>query len=368
MKSARIAKEFDVNGWLVSAVSLGQGNVNDTYLVIFRTVFSEEKIVLQRINRKVFHEPDKLMKNMHIVTAHAHERLIAEHETSDRIWQLPRIIPTKTGQDFIVDDDGECWRAITRIASAHSYEAVKDADHAHEVGAVLGNFHHVISDLPGEQLYDTLPGFHITPQYLAQLDEVLKTDEGKERLRSSQVAGNVLKYIEARREFAGVLENARQAGELKLRPIHGDPKTANIMIDDATMKGTAIIDLDTVKPGLIHYDFGDCLRSCCNPAGEECQDLSKVYFDLDLCKALVHGYKEQARGFMTDAERHYLFDSVRLITFELMLRFFTDYLAGDTYFKVRYDGQNLLRSRVQMQLCRSIEARESQIRRVLDTL
>jgi len=137
------------------------------------------------------------------------------------------------------------------------------------------------------------------------------------------------------------------------------------MNDDATMKGTAIIDLDTVKPGLVHYDLGDCLRSCCNPAGEECQDLTKIYFDLDLCNALLKGYAAHARDFLTEADRHYLYDAVRLITFELMLRFFTDYLAGDVYFKVRYDGQNLLRARVQMQLCRSIEARESQIRRLL---
>ncbi len=368
MKSAKIAREFNVDGWLVSATSLSQGNVNDTYLVIFRTVFSEEKIVLQRINRNVFREPEKLMENMHTVTTYAHERLIAEHEKSDRIWQLPRVIPAKDGRDFVIDKDGEYWRAITRIASAHSYDSVRDADHAHEVGAVLGNFHHIISELPGERLHDTLPGFHITPRYLEQLDKVLENPEAHERLKSSQVAGNIMKFIDARRDFVSVLEDAKARGELSLRTIHGDPKTANIMIDDATMKGTAIIDLDTVKPGLVHYDFGDCLRSCCNPAGEECQDISKIYFDLDLCQALVHGYKEQAHGFMTDAERYYLYDSVRLITFELMMRFFSDYLAGDRYFKVRYDGQNLLRARVQMQLCRSIEARESQIRRTLAIL
>jgi len=172
--------------------------------------------------------------------------------------------------------------------------------------------------------------------------------------------------VEKRREWCSVLEDARERGELKLRPIHGDPKIANVMIDDATGKGTCIVDLDTVKPGLIHYDFGDCLRSCCNPGGEETRDLSQVYFDTDLCRPIIRGYLAHARSFLSDADRHYLFDAIRLIAFELGLRFFADYLAGDVYFKTHYDGQNLNRARVQFRLTESIETRENVIRRVLD--
>jgi Ser/Thr protein kinase RdoA (MazF antagonist) len=150
-----------------------------------------------------------------------------------------------------------------------------------------------------------------------------------------------------------------------LRVVHGDPKISNIMIDDATGKGTCIVDLDTVKPGLIHYDFGDCLRSCCNPAGEETQDMSRVLFDTDLCEAIVRGYMVHARSFLTEADREYLYDSIRLIAFELGLRFFADYIAGDVYFKTRHDGQNLNRARVQFKLTESIEAREKQIRGIL---
>ena len=196
----------------------------------------------------------------------------------------------------------------------------------------------------------------------------IDTKEGQTRLDATKVAHNVLIFLEKRREWCSVIEDAKARGELSMRPVHGDPKTANVMIDDMTNKGTAIIDLDTVKPGLVHTDIADCLRSCCNPAGEETHDISSVTFDTDLADAVLSGYREQAKGFLTEGEKEYLFDAVRLIAYEQALRFFADYIAGDVYYKVREDGQNLMRARVQVQLCRSIEANEPKIRRMLATL
>jgi Ser/Thr protein kinase RdoA (MazF antagonist) len=366
MKAALMARQFDVKGRLVAVEATGSGNVNDTYLVIFRTTFSEERFILQKINAKVFPNPAFIMENMKRVTEHVHRRLEEEAHQSDRIWQLPRIIPTKDGRDFVTDGSGESWRAISLIASAHSYESVQSPEHAHEAGFVLGQFQRLISDIPPETLHDTLVGFHITPGYLTKLDQALATPEGVSRLNSSAEARRCHHFIQDRRAWCSVLEEARARGELILRPIHGDPKIANVMIDDATGKGTCIVDLDTVKPGLIHYDFGDCLRSCCNPAGEEAQDLNQVFFDTDLCQIIVKGYMTFARQFLTAADRHYLFDSIRLITFELGLRFFADYVAGDQYFKIRHEGQNLNRARVQFKLCESIEAREPGIRKILE--
>lgn len=175
-------------------------------------------------------------------------------------------------------------------------------------------------------------------------------------------------FIEERRGFAATLQQALDKGELKLRMMHGDPKVNNIMIDDFTGKGTAMIDLDTVSPGLVHYDFGDALRSICNHAGEDEPNLGKVVFDLDLCEAFCKGYMTHARGFLTEADRAYLYDAVRLITFELGLRFFQDYLAGSVYFKIQHPEQNLNRARVQFRLCESIEARERMIRDLLASL
>ena len=364
MKAALIAQQFAVAGRLVTADTTGQGNVNDTFLVIFRTTFSEERFILQRINKRVFPKPEYVMENMRVVTEHVHRRLEEEAHLSDRIWQLPRIIPAKDGRDYVVDGDGEYWRAISLIASAHSYEKVQSPEHAHEAGFVLGQFQRLISDIPPEKLHDTLIGFHITPGYLKKLDDALATAAGQERLKSSTEAQRCHRFIQDRREWCSVLERAQAEGKLKLRPIHGDPKIANVMIDDATGKGTCIVDLDTVKPGLIHYDLGDCLRSCCNPVGEEAADLSHVVFDTDLCQTIMRGYMTFAKSFLTEADRYYLFDGCRLISFELGLRFFADFIAGDVYFKTHHEGQNLNRARVQFKLTESIETREPIIRKI----
>jgi hypothetical protein len=363
--AALIAPRFDVAGRVVTVQPTGDGNVNDTYMAIFRTTFSEERIILQRINKRVFTRPEYIMKNMRVLTEHVHRRLEEEWAEADRIWQLPRVIPAKDGSDFVLDEAGDYWRAITLIASAHSFGTVQSMEHAHEAGFVLGQFQRLISDLEVTSLYDTLEGFHITPGYLDTLDAALETASGQKRLNASLEAQRCFRFVQARRDWCNVLEKAKDGGGLALRPIHGDPKISNIMIDDATGKGTCIVDLDTVKPGLIHYDFGDCLRSCCNPAGEETLDLSEVYFDADLCEAIVKGYMAHARSFLSDADREYLYDSIRLIAFELGLRFFADYIGGDKYFKVRHDGQNLDRARVQFKLTESIETRESQIRDIL---
>jgi Ser/Thr protein kinase RdoA (MazF antagonist) len=364
MKAALIAQQFVVAGRLVTADTTGQGNVNDTFLVIFRTTFSEERFILQRINKRVFPKPEYVMENMRVVTEHVHRRLEEEAHLSDRIWQLPRIIPAKDGRDYVVDGDGEYWRAISLIASAHSYEKVQSPEHAHEAGFVLGQFQRLISDIPPEKLHDTLIGFHVTPGYLKKLDDALTTAAGQERLKSSTEAQRCYRFIQDRREWCSVLEQAQAEGKLKLRPIHGDPKIANVMIDDATGKGTCIVDLDTVKPGLIHYDLGDCLRSCCNPVGEEATDLSHVVFDTDLCQTIMRGYMIFAKSFLTEADRYYLFDCCRLIAFELGLRFFADFIAGDVYFKTHHEGQNLNRARVQFKLTESIETREPIIRKI----
>jgi Ser/Thr protein kinase RdoA (MazF antagonist) len=361
-----IAQQFDVAGRLVSVTEHGDGNVNDTYIVVFRTTFSEERFILQRISSAVFAEPMHIIHNMKLLTEHAHLKLEAEADTADRIWQLPKLIPTKDGNSFVIDDNGNYWRAISLIASAHSYETVQNIEHAFEVGTVLGKFHETVNDLSTEQLKDPLPGFHETPNYLAEYDEICLQKTSKLFLSFAKEADNCHRFIKQRRSIVTLLEDAKQNGKLKLKPIHGDPKISNIMIDDDTGKGTCIVDLDTVKPGLVHYDFGDCMRSCCNPVGEETEDISNVIFDTDLCRAITKGYMTFGRQFLTESDKDYLYDSIRLITFELGLRFFTDYLEGDTYFKTRYDGHNLHRARVQFKLVESIETREDIIKDILN--
>ena len=365
MKPVKIAEQFDVAGRLASIRPTGSGNVNDTYLAVFRTHFSEERIIVQRVNCHVFAQPEWIMENMSLLSTHYHRQLRAESDSADRIWQLPRIVPCRNGQDFFRDDNGDFWRALTLIASAKSFDIAQSAEHAFEVGTVLGQFHRVVSSMNPLSLHDTLPGYHETPKYLDRYDAVVQSPEAQELIESSMEVRNLRRFVEDRRKLTSVLLDATAAGELELRLIHGDPKVSNIMIDNDTGKGTAIIDLDTVKPGLIHYDFGDALRSICNREGEETSDLGRISFDLDYCESFVRGYMVHAKEFLTDNDKKYLYDSIRLITFELGLRFFQDYLAGNVYFKVKSPEQNLQRAQVQFRLCESIETRQRKIKEVL---
>ncbi len=365
MELSVLIHNFDVPGQLVTIVPIGDGNINDTYFAIFRNTFSETQVVLQRINDKVFQDPTLIMHNMRAVTQHCHAKLSQELSESDRVWQMPKIVPTRDGKDYYVSDDGSFWRVITKISSAKAYPESQGPEHAAECGAVLAHFHYLVSDLDTSLLQDPLPGFHITPNYLKQYDDTILGPRAKEILDTSVEARRLAKMIEERRDFVAVLQKALADGTLKMRVMHGDPKITNIMIDDYTGKGTAMIDLDTVDPGLIHYDFGDAIRSICNPAGEEELNLNNVTFDMDLFEAFVKSYLRYGKDFLTDADREYLFDSIRLITFELGLRFFQDYLAGSIYFKTKSPVQNLNRARVQFRLCESIESRERMIRAAL---
>ena len=361
-----LVHKFAIKGRLVTVFPVGGGNINDTYIAIFRNTFEEQQVILQRINANVFANPRKIMENLHYITQHSHEKLEREADGADRVWQMPKIIQTWEGEDFYTGIDGSCWRVITKIPSASAFDTPQGPEHAAECGAVLAHFHGLLSDLDISRLHDPLPGFHITPRYLEKYDETMASDAGQRRLNASMEARRLAKIIDDRRDFVPVLQKAIADGSLKKRVMHGDPKINNIMIDDFTGKGTAMIDLDTVSPGLVQYDFGDAVRSICNPAGEEELNLNRVVFDMDLFEAFARGYLAQARDFLTETDRHYLFPAVRLITFELGLRFFQDYLAGSVYFKTRSAEQNLNRARVQFRLCESIESRERMIRAVLE--
>jgi Ser/Thr protein kinase RdoA (MazF antagonist) len=276
---------------------------------------------------------------------------------------VPRVLLTRDGQDYWIDD-GSFWRAISFIDASESFNTIQDIEHGREVGFALGRFHNLISDLPPNRLADTLEGFHITPCYLQQYEQVL----GKQGMSCSPEVNYCLQFVSDRKKWASVLETAKAAGKLLLRPIHGDPKVNNVMIDAVTRQAVAMVDLDTVKPGLIHYDIGDCLRSGCNLQGEETEQWQSVRFETDLCQAMLQGYLAEAKEFLSAADYEYLYDAIRLIAFELGLRFFTDYLAGNVYFKVRYPEHNLARALVQFRLTESIEAQEAVIRQIIQDL
>jgi Ser/Thr protein kinase RdoA (MazF antagonist) len=354
-----IADQFAHRGQIREIAPLGNGNINDTFLITVDSAI-DHQFVLQRINTQVFQQPELVMQNMRIVTEHIHAKL--QKKPRDRTWATPRVILTRNLQDHWIAEDGAFWRAISFIDGSEVLESIQDVGHAQEVGHALGTFHDLISDLPSSQLADTLEGFHITPRYLAEYDRVFTTRTLQHNLENPRVEIRYcLDIVNDRRDWCAVLEQAKHQGKLPLRLMHGDPKVNNVMLHSETQKALSLVDLDTVKPGLVHYDIGDCLRSGCNPAGEETADWEQVYFEPELCRGILQGYLSEARGFLTDADYAYMFDAMRLITFELGLRFFSDYLAGDVYFKTKYPEHNLARALVQFRLMESIEQQENTI-------
>lgn len=354
-----IAGQFNLQDKVLNVQEYGQGNINDTFLVTLDSGL-EKHYILQRINTHVFRQPELIMQNMRILTGHVLKRI---SDLNIR-WEIPRVLLTQKGSDHFIDSDGAFWRALSFIENTQSFDTIRNLAHATEVGYALGLFHNLISDLPSEKLADTLEGFHITPLYLQHHDEILK----KKTPDNSPEVRYCLKFVNDRRDLVHILENAKAEGRLPLRPIHGDPKVNNVMADALTGKAVSIIDLDTVKPGIVHYDIGDCIRSGCNPLGEEAEQLESVRFEPDICKAILQGYLSQAKNFLEKSEYDYIYDAIRLITFELGLRFFTDYLKGNVYFKVRHEKNNLLRALVQFRLAESIESNEKNIQKIIKDL
>ncbi len=366
---AAIADQFGGGGQISQVQPFGSGNINDTFLV---TVHSGDqcapdspasRFVLQRINTQVFKQPQLVMQNMRIFSEHVQECLTADTFCLNRRWEVPRVLLTKDGGDHYAAA-GQFWRSISFIEGSQTFDTIQDLHHARETGFGLGMFHRSISALPTAQLADTLPGFHITPSYLRQFDEVVAN---KIAPKSAEVA-HCLRFVAERRVWATVLEDAKERGELPLRTIHGDPKINNVLIDTTTQQAISLIDLDTIKPGLIHYDIGDCLRSGCNPAGEETADWQAVHFEPELGQAMLQGYLDSAQDFLTDHDYKYIYDSMRLLAFELGLRFFTDYLNGSVYFKTKYPEHNLLRALVQFRLAESIEFQEETIGKIISDM
>jgi Ser/Thr protein kinase RdoA (MazF antagonist) len=339
--------------------------VNDTFLILVEDGKGEHRFVLQRVNTEVFHEPRLVMANMLLLGEHVGRKL--RHGLSnlaDRRWELPQVVRARGSGDPWLEEGGSFWRVLTFLVDCQSFDTITDPAHGREVGYGLAMFHNLISDLPPSALADTLADFHITPAYLSHYERVLVS---KAPQRSNDVH-YCMTFVENRRDFVPVLETAKAEGSLTLRPIHGDPKINNMMVDNHSGKVIGLVDLDTVKPGLIHYDIGDCLRSGCNRLGEETTDPDAVSFDLDLCSSILEGYLSVAHAFLSEADYSYLFDSIRLIAFELGLRFFTDHLAGNVYFRTTHPRQNLERALVQFRLTESIEAQESAIRSLIARL
>jgi len=344
---------------VIHLAPLGQGNINATFLA---QIQAGPPFVLQRLNSQVFPHPQQVIRNLRTVSQHVQSRL--QRACLPRRWELPQLLPTRSGEDYWMDDTGALWRALSFVANTQVVETLQTEPQAREVGYALGLFHWLLSDLPPHRLADTLEGFHITPRYLAHYQRLQATT----RVPASPEVTYCRQFICDRIPLVPVLETAKAKGHLPLRLMHGDPKVNNVLFDSTSHQAVSLVDLDTVKPGLVQYDIGDCLRSGCNPAGEETEQLDSVEFDVDRCRALLQGYCTAAHAYLTPADYHYIYDATRLIAFELGLRFFSDYLAGNVYFQVTHPDHNLMRALVQFRLTERIEAQATIIQQLIRDL
>jgi Ser/Thr protein kinase RdoA (MazF antagonist) len=356
-----IAAAFDLSGRIVHVSPYGHGLINDTFVV---SIDTGHRAILQRINRHVFPRPEQIIENLRTLTDHIRRRQTSD-KAAARELQLPRIYSTRDGKDSVVDAHGGFWRAMSFVENTCTLETIADTSQAEEVGFALGRFHTLIHDLDPARLHETLPGFHNAPNYLARFTEA--SVRRRETPDNTELR-DCLAFVEARRNLADVLKTPWHEGKLLIRPVHGDTKLNNFLFDAENGRAVSLIDLDTAQPGLIHFDIGDCLRSCANPAGESPGNLAAIHFDLDICHAVLMYYFSEANAFLTPYDHHYIYDAIRLIPFELGLRFLTDHLEGNHYFKTDWPGQNLHRALAQFALTSSIERNEARIRSLIKGL
>ena len=349
-----VARHFSMPGELTEFRPCGQGLINDTYEVHFDQGGVAVRYIIQRINHNVFQHPELVMDNIIRVTSHIAQKL-KNSGIKDLGRRVLTLIPTRSGRGWHKDETGNTWRGYIYVEGAEAHDRVESPALAEEAARAFGEFQSHLVDLKGPRLADTIPNFHHTrSRYNALLQAIDDNKAG--RVKSVRTE---LDWIMEREPVVDVLLNLQSIGELPERITHNDTKINNVMMDVKTGEGLCVMDLDTVMPGLVLYDFGDLVRATTISTAEDSLDLDAVEMRRPMFDALVRGYLRGAGGFLTDTEAEYLAFSGKLITLETGIRFLTDYLNGDVYFKTTRPSHNLDRFRVQTRMVESIEAQET---------
>lgn len=354
---AAVTNAFTLNGKFLSGERYGSGHIHDTWRVTLGQDAGIQRIILQRINTTIFTDAVVVMQNIERVTRHLRSKRILEADVDRRVLQL---IFAHDGCSWHIDSEGRYWRAYRFIEGASTYDATSSPAQAFAAASAFAEFQRLLSDLPSPPLRESLPHFHNTAKRFEALERAI-ADDAAGRCKQAQ---NDIAFAVSRNATATAL---LEAG-LPQRVTHNDTKLNNILLDDATGKGICVIDLDTVMPGLVAYDFGDMVRTMTCPAAEDEQDISRVAMQFPLFEAVLRGYLEGANGFLTSSEREHLVTGAKVIVFEQGIRFLADYLAGDAYYKVQRPGQNLDRCRTQFKLLQSMEQQEGTMVRLLRLL
>ncbi len=349
-----IGGQFAIYGSYLSGDRYGSGHINDTFAVTYDQAGIKIRYCLQRINHNIFKNPVALMENVQRVTAHLAAKVDGRADASRRTLTL---VPARDGRPYVQDAQGNTWRCYLFIENAASVDVISNAEQAFKAAAAFGAFQGLLVDIPGGRLNETIPFFHHTVSRFETLEKAIKADSvGRAALCQPEI-----QYALKNKALASSLLDLQAKGLLPERITHNDTKINNVMLDNATGEGICVIDLDTVMPGLALYDFGDMVRTATSPAAEDETDLNKVTMRMEFFEGLVRGYLSTAGKFLNQTEKDSLALSGQLITFEIGIRFLTDFLAGDTYFKVHRENHNLIRCRTQFKLAADIEAKMAQM-------
>ena len=329
----------------------GNGHINDTYKLTITVDGVRKEYILQRMNKNVFKRPDLLMENMVGVTDFLKEKVSLSGKDAER--EVMGVYRTLNGESYVIDEAGEYWRLVVFITDSVSYDKVERPEQFYLSAVAFGGFQRLLAEYPARTLHETIVNFHNTE---VRYDNLMRSAERDVVGRLSEV-GEELAFAKARREFTSLFEDKRRAGELPLRVTHNDTKLNNILFDKDSGAPVCVVDLDTIMPGYSVNDFGDSIRFGASSAAEDETDLDKVTMSLELFELYVKGFLEGVSGSLTDTEIALLPHSAKMMTFECGMRFLTDYLDGDVYFKTKYPTHNLDRARNQFKLVLDMESK-----------
>lgn len=349
---------FKLHGELKECIRYGSGHINDTYRLTYETSQGTKRYILQRMSRNIFKKPVELMENISGVTSWLRKKIIENGGDPER--ETLTLVKSQTGLLYFVDSDGEYWRVYLFIEGATCYDAVKDDNDFYQSAVAFGHFQQLLADYPAETLHETIKDFHNTPDRLKKFKKAVAEDVCG---RAASVQKEI-DFILEREELTHALYDMQLDGRLPLRVTHNDTKSNNVLMDNTTGKGLCVIDLDTVMPGLAVNDFGDSIRFGASTGAEDEKDLSKISCDMELYDIYAKGFVEGCGGALTDMEIECLPIGAKVMTYECGMRFLTDYLSGDTYFKVDYPTHNLDRTRTQLKLVWDMEQKWEQMQEI----
>ena len=355
--------EFLIYGELEKAASFGSGHINQTFVSVWDQAGTKVRYTHQRINEEVFKQPDRVMSNIERVTRH-----IARKAEKDfpKGWtrRVLQVVHSGDGKPWVRDSQGGWWRTYFFIEDAHTLNVVSSPQEAAFLGRSIGSFHKQFNDFNGNELFETIPGFHNMQKRYARFKEALSCDNFK---RAGDAVAEISFLLE-NEERGSVLSLALEKGRVPLRVCHNDTKINNILLDDRDGSAICVIDLDTVMPGTVLFDTGDLIRTVTSREEEDSRELSKVILDQCFFEALISGYLSQAAEFLTPGEEEFIAESGRNITQIMALRFLTDYLEGDHYYRISRPGHNLDRCRNQIALIKSMDLQWDAIMKITDKL